>query len=455
MTNIKFVNEVPWAGNVLLSVVIAGAIFCWWVAENMYPRDAETGNLQLIVGAFPMFTVLIIVEFILTEVTNFKHNTGRYNLADAWSSVSAGMTQQVLGKILCTHVIRLVPFQILHGKLHENGYPLHLPPAEWSSFWIAFLAYDFVYYWGHRHSHVYSFLWPGHGVHHSSDNYNLSTALRQSIWQDLTIWMWHLPLLLVGVHPHTFVLVSQVNTLYQFWVHTCLIRRLGFLEYIFVTPSHHRIHHDRRLHKNFAGVFILYDRLFGTFVDEGYESGLIGVQEDSKKVVELQDEVCFYGIVDWPRSWTECVTQTNGWVKLWEKGLFTLRGPGWNAATAMRKLPPTSLVERMRMEVHVTKPFGCYLLFQTILAVCSTNVIAACGEEVPPLHVMHVLTSLLVLGTVFDQKRSAVVLEPLRQVFFAVCFYYECPALSFAYVASLPFFVYFFLVAEKTITKVA
>jgi len=150
---------------------------------------------------------------------------------------------------------------------------------------LAFLLQDFCYYWFHRASHHINWLWASHIVHHSSQHMNFTTAFRQSLTYPVSgMWIFWLPLIVIGYPPATVVLVVSVNLGFQFFVHTRVIQRLGWLEHIFNTPSHHRVHHARNpeyIDKNFAGVLILWDKLFGTFVPEN-DSTVIryGVRED-------------------------------------------------------------------------------------------------------------------------------------------------------------------------------
>ncbi|WBV63816.1 sterol desaturase family protein [Legionella pneumophila 130b] len=130
---------------------------------------------------------------------------------------------------------------------------------------------DFFYYWYHRVSHRNSFFWIGHSVHHQSEHFNLSVALRQGYFQTLTSWVFYLPLALIGFPTWMFVIVASVNTIYQFWIHTESIRKMGWFEKIFNTPSHHRVHHGKNpqyIDKNYAGSLIIWDKLFGTFEPE-------------------------------------------------------------------------------------------------------------------------------------------------------------------------------------------
>ena len=146
---------------------------------------------------------------------------------------------------------------------------------------IAFVAYDFCYYWFHRISHERQIFWASHVAHHQSEDYNLSTALRQTGTGFFLTWVFYIPLFIIGVPSYVFVSVASINLIYQFWVHTEHVPKLGWFELFFVSPSNHRVHHaqnEEYIDKNYGGVFIIWDRVFGTFKEE-------------------EDEVtCIYGI---------------------------------------------------------------------------------------------------------------------------------------------------------------
>ena len=139
---------------------------------------------------------------------------------------------------------------------------------DWSSpwtWWLCFLGYDFAYYLFHRYAHEINILWAAHQAHHSSEEYNLSTALRQSSLQGATSWLFCIPLA-VAIPPSVYLVHRQFNLLYQFWIHTELVGKLGPLEWILNTHSHHRVHHGRNaycLDKNYGGTLIIFDRIFG------------------------------------------------------------------------------------------------------------------------------------------------------------------------------------------------
>ena len=190
---------------------------------------------------------------------------GVYDVPDAITSLHHGVLSQAIGGFA-----KLVDVAI-YVAVYEA---FHL--FEWSRAsvlaWVAALVlYDFYNYWYHRFSHEISLLWGSHVVHHSSEYFNLSTALRQPATAALFTWIFHLPMAVLGVPPIMYLIVGLVDLLYQYWVHTELVGRLGVLDRILVTPSNHRVHHgqnDYCIDRNYGGIFVLWDRMFGTFVDE-------------------------------------------------------------------------------------------------------------------------------------------------------------------------------------------
>ena len=213
-----------------------------------------------IILSIPIYFLLIAVELIIQFVQRKPH----YRLNDAVTNISCGITQQITN--LFFKVVTVAVYQLVY----EYGALFHIP-VTWYTVAILFVLVDFCYYWAHRKSHEINLFWGGHVVHHQSEDYNLSVALRQGSFQVLWTFFFYLPLAVIGFDTLTFVTVSAFVTLYQFWIHTETIGRLGWFERIFNTPSHHRVHHGRNpkyIDKNHAGVFIVWDKLFGTFQAE-------------------------------------------------------------------------------------------------------------------------------------------------------------------------------------------
>ena len=215
---------------------------------------------NIILFAIPFFILAMLLELYIT----IKHNIKTYEAKDAFSSIAMG-----LGNVFIGFLSKALVFLALAWVY---SYRIFTIPATWWSFILIFFADDFSYYWFHRISHECRFFWASHVVHHSSQHYNLSTALRQT-WSgsffSFVFWLW-LPL--IGFHPGMILFQMSISLLYQFWIHTEAIDRMPkWFEAIFNTPSHHRVHHGSNpvyLDRNHAGVLIIWDKLFGTFQPE-------------------------------------------------------------------------------------------------------------------------------------------------------------------------------------------
>ena len=233
---------------------------------------------DLIAYAAPIFTFMIFCEFIY----GYFKNQNNYRLNDTFTSISLGMMSRFPAYLQ-------LGVQGLVYAFIWNQFNLGLLNSYTPLIWVlAFVLYDLSYYWLHRCHHEIKFLWASHVVHHHGEEFNLSTALRQTSTGFLWKWIFFVPILLVGIPSPVFVAVGGLNLIYQFWVHTEHIGKLGWYERYFITPSNHRIHHAKNpeyVDKNYGGVFIIWDRFFGTYCEE---------RDDLKPV---------YGTVKALRSW--------------------------------------------------------------------------------------------------------------------------------------------------------
>ena len=279
---------------------------------------------QIIVIATPVFLLLIALEFTLGR----WRGRCTYRLADTLSSIGLGIISQLGGLFskLLTLGIYVAVFEALA--------PWQLP-ADAAWVWITgLLFYDFCYYWHHRAGHRVALLWAAHAVHHQSEDYNLGTALRQTGTGWLGGWVFYLPMALLGFPPLVFGVVALVDLLYQFWVHTQQIGRLGWFDRWFCSPSNHRVHHavnDRYVDRNYGGILVLWDRLFGSFQDE----------DDA--------EPCVYGTRSPLRSWNPLWANLQVYAELWRDSWHTRRWadkarvwfnpPGWRPADVAARFP--------------------------------------------------------------------------------------------------------------------
>ena len=216
---------------------------------------------EILYYAIPGFLILLLLE----AWYSWKENKALFETKDTWSSLAMG-----IGNVISGFVSKLV---VLGAFMFVYQFRIFTLGYAWWVWVLAFFADDLSYYWFHRTSHHVRWFWASHVIHHSSQHYNLSTALRQTWTGNLTgsflFWLW-MPL--IGFHPIIVILMQQVSLIYQFWIHTEAVHRLPApIEYIFNTPSHHRVHHARNLKyldKNHAGILIIWDRMFNTFKQE-------------------------------------------------------------------------------------------------------------------------------------------------------------------------------------------
>lgn len=217
--------------------------------------------MNLIYYAIPIFVLTMVGEWWLgrRELAEMRGYTGK----DTAASLSMG-----IGFLAISIVLQAVSYGGYYWLYQFRLFDIQ--PVWWS--WLLLLvAEDFFYYWFHRTHHEVRFLWAAHINHHSSTHYNLSTALRQSWTTPITGWIFWAPLPLLGFPVEMLIIQKSISLLYQYWLHTELIGRLGWFEWLFNTPSHHRVHHGRNpqyLDRNHAGIFITWDRIFGTFEPE-------------------------------------------------------------------------------------------------------------------------------------------------------------------------------------------
>lgn len=214
--------------------------------------------------ALPIFAVAIVVESMIAR------RRGRlselYSLGTAISDIGCGASFQAFEVLINLGLLAVYAVLVEHLAL------VTWPPGSIWPWVIGAIAVDFLYYWWHRASHVVNVLWAVHGVHHQSEDYNLAVALRQPILEPVTWFFFYWVLAFVGIEPMVVLICYGANLFYQFWIHTELVQRLPRpIEWLLNTPSHHRVHHgieDAYLDRNYGGVLVIWDKLFGSFQPE-------------------------------------------------------------------------------------------------------------------------------------------------------------------------------------------
>ncbi|XP_070822847.1 alkylglycerol monooxygenase [Chaetodon trifascialis] len=356
--------------------------------------------------ATPFFIGLMVLELV---VALLKRGPSMGSIKDGLTSISAGMVSRL--PLLFTRGCELATYMYVWDQYRLVELPWD---SSWT-WWLTFLGVDFCYYWVHRFAHEVSFIWAAHQVHHSSEYYNLTTALRQSVTQPFTSWVFYLPLALVAP-PSLFAAHIQLNLLYQFWIHTELIRDLGPLEWIFNTPKHHRVHHGRNLYcidKNYGGILIIWDRLFGTFAPES-DKVVYGLVFPIKSFEILRVQLHYYRYL-WKKSKT--------FKTISDKVSTFLKGPSWrpgkprlgdhaNNPKITGKEVPYNTSWPMHLQVYVVIHFVLVVKFYDELLgnAMMLSQLAVLGMT------CYVLLTLTSMGYIMDQRPAAAVMEMLRCV---------------------------------------
>jgi len=334
-------------------------------------------ELTLLSAAYGAFFLLIAVEAGLS----YRRKLGYYRLGEATSNVAHGVAYQTLD--VFTKGLVMVPYLAL-----AKVAPLSLPLDRWWAWLLGLFAYDFCSYWSHRHHHEVGFLWAIHGVHHAAEDFNLAAALRQPLFQQAFKWAWTLPLALF-MPVEMFIGIIVFDFLYQFLQHTRFVGKLGPLGWLMNTPSHHRVHHGTEPHyldRNYGGIFILWDRLFGTFQAEEKEP-TYGLTKPIGSLDPLWGNLHLYAEL-LRASRRVAATSIARSIRLWFTGPAQLGklAPGGNA-------PPHTSLEDDRLSLASRLGLGMTLT----MIVVSLTVLIVWGTE-QPLSAQLGLSALVLLG---------------------------------------------------------
>ncbi|ARN76003.1 sterol desaturase family protein [Oceanicoccus sagamiensis] len=394
--------------------------------------------MDYVAYAIPFFLLAIAIELSWDRLKGTQY----YRANDTVNSLSLGILSTT-SKLVLINIAAMVYLWVQQ----------HFSLSQWQSVsawhWVfAFVFYDLCYYLFHRISHERKIFWAAHVAHHQSEEYNLSTALRQTSMSFLLSWVFYIPCFLIGMPAELFVSVASINLIYQFWVHTRFIPELGPVEWVLVTPSNHRVHHARNAHyidRNYGGVFIVWDRLFGTYQ-----------REDPEQAVD-------YGITRGLNSWNPLWANVHVyWSMLqdsWTTALWADKWRVWFGRTAYS--PPDIDKGPLHLGQHynpeVTSGLRNYILAQFALAVVLAVVLIYGSAELPFAAVLGLfvmlLISLISLGWIFEGGYRW--FEYLRLLLIPVLAYFIYPALWFAVTIAclLSIVVFYWLSRAKSIAS--
>ncbi|MDP9652410.1 UNVERIFIED_ORG: sterol desaturase/sphingolipid hydroxylase (fatty acid hydroxylase superfamily) [Pseudomonas putida] len=361
--------------------------------------------MDFILYAVPFFFVLIALELLVDR----RRGVSNYRVADAINSISTGVLSTTTGLLTKGIGVVTYAFAFQHLALFELS-----ADSVWT--WVfAFVFYDFCYYWLHRLGHERNILWAAHSVHHQSEDYNLSTALRQTSTGFLLGWIFYLPMAVFGVPLLVFVSVAALNLLYQFWVHTRHIPKLGWFEWFFVTPSNHRAHHAQNalyMDRNYGGVFIIWDRLFGSFQEEDdNEPVVFGVTTPLASWNPLWANVQFYA-----QLWADARRAESTWDKL---RIWFMR-TGWRPADVAARYPMNKpdLNQFRKFEVPLDGRQQRYVLLQFCVYIALGSYLMNLEPKLSVAALVlgwgAVAFGLFVLGVALENRPWALKLELVR-----------------------------------------
>ena len=368
----------------------------------------------------PFFSILICIEFVYGYTV--KKQTMRW--MDTIASLSSGITN--ITKSILGIVVMLIGYDFLLNHLGPSQ-PLQ---ATWWMYLVVFVAKDFAGYWVHRWEHEINVLWNRHLVHHSSEEFNLACALRQSVSEIFSfIAIFYLPLAFVGIPTEVFALIAPIHLFAQFWYHTQHIGTMGILEKIIVTPSHHRVHHAINpiyLDKNYSQIFIVWDKLFGTYQDE------------------LAEETPVYGIKRPSHTWNPFLINFQHNALLLFDTIYTKRlldkirlwfmPTGWRPADVAERYPVAIIdnpEDQKKYDPKSSTGLKVWAAIQMVLSVVSAmflfNHLVAINEaglhlgitmlQPTLLYGLFVFLSIFSYTSLMDRRISSIVWETLRLIF--------------------------------------
>jgi len=361
-------------------------------------------EIDYIALAAPLFILMIGLELWVVR----RNRREYYRFSDSLTNISTGILQQLIG-LLC-----VVWIYGVYAWIHQQARIFELSAGSVWVWAVCFVAVDFAYYWYHRLAHELNFLWASHVAHHQSEEYNLSVALRQGAFQPLFSCVFYWPIALLGFPPVVFAACLAFDTLYQFWIHTRTIDRLGPLEAVLMTPSHHRVHHGRNpiyIDRNHGGCFIVWDKWFGTF--------------------EPESEPVVFGITTPLRSWNPIWANLHYWIELGsaalraqrlrDKLLLFVKPPGWfpEDLGGFKPAPPVQW-PATKFDPPLSRPLAVYCGLQFVQVLVFSSVLPAfagqLGSAALWLAAALLAWALLNIGALADGRRWAVASELVRVV---------------------------------------
>ncbi len=366
---------------------------------------------NFILLAIPFFFISIGLELWFAR----KRGAKWYNFEDTITNLNLGIGSQAVGIMTKLLLVGVYHWTYEHARLIDL-------PQNHVAVWIgALIMFDYIYYWAHRLGHEWNYMWGAHIVHHQSREFNLSVALRQSWFHNLISFFMFVPMAFLGIHTYVLVGVAAITTLYQYWIHTRAIKKMPrWFEFIFNTPSHHRVHHATNKHyidRNYAATFIIWDRLHGTFTEEA-EEPVYGITKPFESLNPIWANIHYY------KEMYEGMKREKG---LWNKIMLCFKGPEYlgnllNEPISAPKPP-----------VQASLPVKIYVLGQFVVLSAGMVKYLMHFEELSTLSQVAgfslIIATTHVCAGLLESRKGAIILEILRltgvMAFLNALYYYQ------------------------------
>jgi alkylglycerol monooxygenase len=399
--------------------------------------------------AIPFFFLLMLIEMGIGLITK-KHF---YSFSDTISDLSTGIYSQVVGIFLKTISL----FAYLY--IYENLKLFEISMDSIIGWIFSILLWDFLYYWYHRLAHEVNIFWAGHVIHHHSEEYNLVVALRQTSTGGVISWIFFIPMAFIGIPPWMFLASGQINLIYQYWVHTKAIKSMGRIgEFFLSTPSHHRVHHainPEYIDKNHGGIFIVWDRIFGTF------------QKEEKEPV--------YGTVKPFQSFNPLWANFHYYIEMWNlskkaNGIINklkvfIMPPGWIPPTEQKNeyylpIPEVDSKTFIKFNPLISYRLKPYLFIWFVVVLSFSFVYLLIVNKLTNIEKIYfsfwIVFSLLPVNGMLENKKWSFYLEAIRLILTPIVFYFFFTEYYFSIVFGVLAFissVYLFFYKKDFILK--
>lgn len=368
--------------------------------------------MQMIPFVVPAFFFLLLMELFY----NYRKKANYYRLNDSINDMSLGLMQVVASLFLNVILIAFYNYIYLHFSIQSLFNVPEIPEQSILWYVLSIFIVDHQYYWFHRHCHEVNILWATHEVHHQSEEYNLTVALRQGLFQVSVTFLYFIPVALMGIPTEMFLFAYIFGIFYQYWIHTRIIKKMpAWFEWLLNTPSHHRVHHGRNpkyIDRNHAGVFMLWDRMYGTFKEEE-EEPVYGITQPINNWNPIKQNFNYFSFL-----LKNAIATNNFWdkIKIW------FMPPGWRPPDVGPMLKPKEVDMKTyrKYDPPLQSLAGIYVLLQLGILGIAFPFLSIYSVQVSLIKITGIaavyIWTMINMGELMESNRKAIISDLLRNI---------------------------------------